>query len=187
MNEELEFIFDSTKELFDKSIKHFESELAKIRAGKANVFMLEPVKIDYYGSLSPLSQVANVNTPDARTITVQPWEKNLLDDIAKAIMNANLGLNPQNNGEMIIINIPPLTEERRKDLVKKAKNESENCRVSLRNGRKDANDSIKALVKDGMAEDMGKDAETRIQKIIDSYVVKVDAILAEKEKDIMTI
>ena len=187
MNEELEFIFDSAKELFDKSIKHFESELIKIRAGKANIFMLEPVKIDYYGTLSPLSQVANVNTPDARTITVQPWEKNLLDDIAKAIMNANLGLNPQNNGEMIIINIPPLTEERRKELVKKAKNEGENCRVSLRNGRKDANDGIKALVKDGMAEDMGKDAEARIQKIIDAYVVKVDSILADKEKDIMTI
>lgn len=187
MNEELEFIFDSTKELFDKSIKHFESELVKIRAGKANVFMLEPVKIDYYGALTPLSQVANVNTPDARTITVQPWEKNLLDDIAKAIMNANLGMNPQSNGEMIIINIPALTEERRKELVKKAKNEGENCRVSLRNGRKDANDSIKALVKDGMAEDLGKDGEARVQKLIDSYVTKVDSILDDKEKDIMTI
>ena len=187
MNEEIEFVLDSAKELMDKAIRHFESELAKIRAGKANVFMLEPVKVEYYGSLTPLSQVANVSTPDARTITVQPWEKNLLDDITKAIINANLGLNPQNNGEMIIINIPVLTEERRRELVKKSKNEGENCRVSLRNARKDANDAVKTLVKDGLSEDMGKGVEADIQKLTDSYVTKTEAILADKEKDIMTL
>ena len=148
MSEELEFCFDQAKEQMDNSISHLNTSLGKIRAGRANSFMLSSVMVDYYGAPTPLAQVANVATPDARTLTVTPWERSMLDEIAKGVMNANLGLNPQNNGEMIIISIPPLTEERRHDLVKQAKTEIEDCKVGLRNARKMANTSIKALVKD---------------------------------------
>jgi ribosome recycling factor len=149
--------------------------------------MLQGVMVDYYGSPTPLQQVANVTTMDARTLTVQAWEKNMLNEIAKGIMNANLGLNPQNNGEVLIIQIPALTEERRKDLVKKAKAEGEHAKVGVRNHRKDALDMVKSLKNDGLSEDMAKDAEGEIQKITDAFIKKVDDLVDAKEKDIMTI
>jgi ribosome recycling factor len=143
--------------------------------------------VEYYGSMTPLQQVANVNTIDARTIIVQPWEKPLINDIAKGIINANLGLNPQSNGEQLIIAVPPLTEERRRDLVKRAKTEAENAKIGVRNNRKDALDMIKDLKSEGLSEDMSKDAEEEVQKITNSYIKKVDELLELKEKDIMTI
>lgn len=170
-----------------KAIAHLEDELLKIRAGKASPAMLDGVMVDYYGSLTPLNQVSNVNTPDPRTISVQPWEKKMLETIERAIMNANLGLNPQNNGEMIMINVPPLTEERRRDLVKKAKAEAEHAKVSVRTARKEANDEIKKLEKEGLSEDLAKDAEAEIQKLTDAYGAKIDKEIERKEKDIMTI
>ena len=165
MEEEIDFIFDSLKEANNKAIDHLKVELQKIRAGRATPSMLSSVQVDYYGSPTPLNQVANVNTLDARTLTVQPWEKTLMDEIAKGIINANLGLNPQNNGEMIIISVPALTEERRKDLAKKAKSEGENAKISLRNHRKDAIDEVKKLKEDGLSEDMQKDLEDEVQKV----------------------
>lgn len=187
MEEELEFILDATKEAMTGSIKHLEKELMKIRAGKANPSMLDSVSVDYYGALTPLNQVANVNTMDARTLSIQPWEKSMLEGIEKAIINSNLGLNPQNNGETILINIPALTEERRRDLVKMAKAEGEYARVGIRNSRKEANDGIKKLQKDGLSEDLCKNQETEIQKLTDSFNKKVDDLVAAKEKDIMTV
>lgn len=187
MNEEIDFILDAAKEQMNKALSHLEAELLKIRAGKANPVMLQSVKVDYYGAMTPLAQVANVGTPDARTLTVQPWEKGMIEAIEKAILNANLGFNPMNNGESIIINIPPLTEERRGTLAKQAKAEAENCKVSVRNARKDANDEIKKLGKDGLSEDLVKDAEAEVQKITDSFIAKADAAYEAKEKDIMTI
>jgi ribosome recycling factor len=169
------------------AIDHLGKELLKIRAGKAHTSMLDGIYVDYYGSQTPLSQVSNVNTPDARTITVQPWEKPMLEKIEKAIMVANLGLNPQNNGEIIMINVPPLTEERRINLVKQTKTEGEHAKVSVRNARKDANDEIKKLQKDTISDDLAKDAEDRVQKLTDKFGVKVDEILTVKEKDIMTV
>ena len=170
-----------------KAITHLEDELLKIRAGKASPSMLEGVMVEYYGSLTPLNQVSNVNTPDPRTISVQPWEKKMLETIERAIMNANLGLNPQNNGELIMINVPPLTEERRRDLVKRAKAEAEHAKVSVRTARREANDEIKKLEKEGLSEDMAKDAEAEIQKLTDAYSAKIDKEIERKEKDIMTI
>jgi ribosome recycling factor len=149
--------------------------------------MLGGVMVEYYGSMTPLQQVANVNTTDARTIIVQPWEKQLLNDIARGIINSNLGLNPQNNGEQLIISVPPLTEERRRDLVKKAKAEAEQAKVGIRNNRKDALDMIKDLKNDGLSEDAVKVAEEEVQKITNSYIKKVDDLVELKEKDIMTI
>ncbi len=187
MEEELEFIYDSAKEQMNQAIEHFEKALTKIRAGRANPVMLRGVMVDYYGSMTPLSQVSNINAPDARTLNVQPWEKAMIQPIETAIINANLGLNPSNNGEMVIINIPPLTEERRISLVKQARAEAENCRVSIRNARKDANDEIKKLGKDGLPEDTVKGAEEEIQEITDSFISKTDKLLEVKEKDIMTV
>ena len=175
---------ESAREAMDKAISHMETELTKIRAGKAHPAMLDSVMVEYYGSMTPLSQVSNINTSDARTLTVQAWEKAMLDPIATAIINANLGLNPMNNGESILINIPPLTEERRKDLTKRARAEGEHARVSVRNARKDAN---KAAKTDGLSEDLAKDGEGEVQKLTDSYVKKIDDILAKKESDIMTV
>jgi ribosome recycling factor len=183
--EELQMILDMTAENMQRSIEHLEKELLKVRAGRANPAMLEGVRIDYYGASTPLSQVANVNTPDARTLTVQPWEKGLIADIEKAILTANLGLNPQNNGEMVIINIPALTEERRKDLVKKARHEAEEARISIRNSRKEANDDIKKI--DELNEDLKKDGEEQVQALTDKHIKKVDTVLENKEKDIMTV
>jgi ribosome recycling factor len=180
-------IYDEFKEANQKSLNHLENELLKIRAGKASPAMLNSVMVEYYGSMTPLQQVANVNTMDARTIIVQPWEKPLINDIAKGIINANLGLNPQSNGEQLIIAVPPLTEERRRDLVKRAKTEAENAKIGVRNNRKDALDMIKDLKSEGLSEDMSKDAEEEVQKITNSYIKKVDELLELKEKDIMTI
>lgn len=181
--EDIDIILDSAGEQMSESIKHLEKELLKIRAGRANPAMLSTVKVEYYGSLTPLSQVANISTPDARTLQVQPWEKSMISEIEKAILNSNLGLNPQNNGEVVMINIPPLTEERRKDLVKQAKAAAEHARVGIRNARKDANDEVKKL--DGVSEDLVKDAEGRVQGVTDKYVKKVDDIIEKKEAEIM--
>lgn len=187
MTEELNMVYDMTKESMQGSIEHLANELLKIRAGKASPAMLDGVYVEYYGAHTPLNQVANVNTPDARTITVQPWEKSMLEPIEKAIINSNLGLNPQNNGDIIIINIPTLTEERRRTLLKQAKAEGENAKVSIRNARKEANDEVKKLQKDGLPEDMAKDAEEEIQKITNTFSNKVDDLIDRKEKDIMTV
>jgi len=187
MNEEIEFCLDEAKEQMEKAISHLEAELTKVRAGKANPAILEGIYVDYYGSRTPLSQVSNVNTQDARTLIVQPWEKSMLDPIAKAIQESNLGLNPQNDGVLVRINIPALTEERRKDLVKKAKAEAEHCKVTLRTLRRDANEIIKKLQKDGLPADEAKEGETRVQLLTDSYSVKCDKHLEVKEKEIMTV
>jgi ribosome recycling factor len=187
MEEELKFIFDSTKEGMDNAIERLDHELARIRAGKASPNMLGSVQVEYYGSMTPLKNVANVNTPDSKTLQIQPFEKGLLEEIEKGIMRANLGFNPMNDGKVVRISIPPLTEERRRDLVKQAKAVAEQAKVSVRNSRKDANDEIKALQKDGMAEDAAKRAEGEIQDMTTSYSNKVDALVAEKEVDIMTI
>lgn len=181
--EDIEIILESAKDQMKASIQHLEKELLKIRAGRANPSMLEGIRVEYYGSMTPLTQVANLSTPDARTISVQPWEKALIPEIEKAILNSNLGLNPQNNGEQIMINIPPLTEERRKDLVKKAKNEAEEARIAIRTARREANDEIKKL--DGISEDIVKDAEGRVQGVTDKHVKMVDEVLERKEEEIM--
>lgn len=180
-------IYDEFKSANEKAMKHLEVELSKIRAGKATPSMLQTVMVDYYGTQTPLQQVANVNTMDARTLTVQPWERTMLDEIMKGIINSNLGFAPQNNGEILIISIPALTEERRKELVKRAKSEGETAKVSIRNNRKDAMDMVKSLKDEGMAEDLIKDAEAEVQQITNSYTTRVDSILDAKEKEIMTI
>ncbi|WP_026754072.1 ribosome recycling factor [Sediminibacter sp. Hel_I_10] len=185
MNEDIKFIIDSTKESMQNAIKHLEKQFVNIRAGKASPAMLGSVMVDYYGSQTPLSQVANVNTPDGRTITVQPWEKNMLQEIERSIMNANLGLNPMNNGDLIIINVPPLTEERRKTLSKQAKAEAEDAKVSIRAARKDANNDIKDL--EDASEDLKANAEIDVQQLTDKYVKKVDEVYEVKEKEIMTV
>lgn len=166
------------------AIKHLERELLNIRAGKANPTMLSSVKLEYYGSTTPLSQIANINTPDAQTLSVQPWEKDKLQDIEKAIQIANLGFNPMNNGESIIINIPPLTEERRKELVKIAKSEIEDAKISIRNSRKDANNEIKKI---GISTDQKAISEEEIQTLTDNYISKIDEIFSSKEKEILSI
>ncbi len=187
MTEEIEIILEMAQEKMDKAITHLEHELIKIRAGKANPGMLEGVMVDYYGSMTPLQQVANVNTPDPRTIAIQPWEKAMIQPIEKAIMMANLGFNPENNGEIVRISVPPLTEERRKDLVKQAKKEAEDARISIRNVRRDSNEELKKLKKDGLAEDAEKDAQAEVQKLTDKYSKIVDDHIAKKEQDILTI
>ena len=184
MNEEIEFIVDTAKEQMENAIEHLKKELANIRAGKASPAMLRSVMVDYYGSQTPLAQVANVNTPDARTITIQPWEKNMLQEIERGIMFANLGFNPMNNGESVIINVPALTEERRKELAKQAKAETENDKVSVRNARKDANNDIK---KADISEDMKKNAETEVQELTDKHIKIIDDMYAQKEIEIMTV
>lgn len=185
--EEIEFILDSTKESMTGSIAHLEKEFLNIRAGKATPAMLGGVFVDYYGSQTPLSQVANVNVPDARTITIQPWEKSMLQPIEKAIMVANLGFNPMNNGDNIIISVPPLTEERRRDLVKQAKSEAEDAKIGVRNARKDANNDIKKLEKEGVSEDACKSAEDDVQELTNSFIKKIDELLAVKEAEIMKV
>jgi len=187
MNELISIELDDCKEKMIKAVAHTESELTKIRAGKANPSMLDGIYVDYYGSATPLSQVSNVNTTDARTIVIQPWEKSLLSAIEKAIIDSNLGLNPQNDGSIIRLVIPPLTEERRRELVKKAKEEAEKGRVAVRNIRKDTNESIKKLKNDGASEDEIKAGEIEVQKLTDTYIAKVDQLAELKEKDIMTV
>jgi len=185
--EEVKNILDQLQDQMNKAIAHLESELQKVRAGKASPSMLDGLYVDYYGTPTPLNQVASVNTPDARTLVVQPWEKTMIKPIEKSIIDANLGFAPQNDGSMIRISIPPQTEERRKELVKKAKAEGEHAKVGIRTFRKDANDNVKKAQKNGLPEDMAKDAEDKIQKIVDSYVVKIDKQLEIKEKEIMTV
>lgn len=187
MTEDINMILEMTKESMTKAISHLDDTLAQIRAGKANPRMLDNITVDYYGTETALPQVSNINTPDARTIKVQPWEKTMIGPIEKAILVANLGLNPSNNGEAILINIPALTEERRGDLVKQARSEGENSKVSLRNTRKDAIDQFRQMKKDGLSEDMEKDAEGEVQVLTDEYTKKIDELIKEKEIDIMTL
>jgi ribosome recycling factor len=187
MSEEIQMIIDMAKDAMDKAINHLEAELTKIRAGKANPAMLEGVMVDYYGTRAPISQVANVNTQDARSLVVQPWEKSMLTPIEKAIQAANLGFNPQNDGILIRIIVPPLTEERRRDLVKRAKSEAEEAKIGLRSARKEAIDEIRKLQKAGLPEDEAKSAEERVQKLTDSYSEKCDKHLETKEKEILTV
>jgi len=187
MNEEVNFILDSTKESMTSALKHLEKQFSNIRAGKASPAMLGSVTVDYYGSKTPLTQVGNVSTPDARTITIQPYEKTMIREIEKGIMFANLGFNPMNNGELVIISVPPLTEERRRDLVKQAKVEAEDSKVGVRNDRKSANSEIKKLEKEGLSEDLVKNSEADIQILTDSHIKKIDDMLSVKEKEIMTI
>ena len=187
MMEEITLALDTAREAMDKALAHLEHELTKIRAGKAHPSMLVGVKVDYYGTPTLLTQVANVNSTDARTLTIQPWEKSMLDPISTAVINANLGLNPMNNGEVIMINVPPLTEERRRDLVKRARAEGEHARVGVRNGRKDAMDFLKVAKSDGLSEDLAKSGEAKVQELTDQYNKRVDDILAAKEADIMTV
>ena len=185
MNEEIDFILQSSEEAMQNSLVHLEKQFINIRAGKASPSMLGSVNVDYYGSLTPLNQVANVNTPDGRTITVQPWEKAMLQEIERAIMIANLGFTPMNNGETIIINIPPLTEERRRELAKQAKSEAEEAKISIRAARKDANNEIKRV--EDASEDLKKNTELDIQTMTDKFVQKVDDLYRVKEKEILTV
>ena len=187
MMEEVNMALEEAKEQMDNALAHLKTELLKIRAGKANPSMLDSVKVDYYGTMTPLKQVSNISTPDARTLQVQPCEKAMLDPISTVIINSNLGLNPQSNGDVIMINVPAPTEEIRKELAKMAKAASEHAKVSIRTARKDANDFIKSAEKDGLSEDMAKTAEGKVQDITNDYVKKADDILAQKERDIMTI
>ncbi|MDO5607607.1 MAG: ribosome recycling factor [Capnocytophaga sp.] len=184
MNEEIDIILDSTQESMDDAVKHLEKSLANIRAGKASPQMLGSVMVDYYGSMTPIHQVANVASPDSRTITVQPWEKKMIQAIEKAIMNANLGFNPMNNGDMVIISVPPLTEERRKELVKQAKGEGEDAKISVRNARQEANKEIKKVE---TSEDIKKDAETKVQALTDKFIKNIDEVLSVKEAEILKV
>ena len=185
--EEINLILDDSKQAMEKSIIHLNLELGKIRAGRANPSMLDSVKVDYYGSLTPLSQIANISTLDSRTLTIQPWEKAMLEEITKTIMNANLGLNPQNNGEVILISVPVLTEERRIDLVKRSKAEGEQAKISIRSQRKDANEMVRNLKEEGLSEDEIKTSEEEIQKLTNLFTRKVDELVDLKEADIMKV
>jgi ribosome recycling factor len=187
MDELVELLLDDTRSNMEKSIKHLESELIKIRAGKANPHMLDGIVVNYYGVMTPLNQVANIGTPDARTLAIQPWDRSIIETIEKAIMQANIGLNPANNGDVIRINVPPLTEERRRDLVKQVRIECENTRVGIRTVRRDANEELKSMKKDGLPEDEEKRGQDEVQRLTDDYIEKVDRIFAAKEKDIMTV
>ncbi|MGB5668460.1 MAG: ribosome recycling factor [Maribacter sp.] len=184
MNEEITFILDTSKESMDAAISHLEKEFIKIRAGKASPAMLSSVMVEYYGSQTPLSQVANINTPDGRTLSVQPWEKSMLQEIEKAIMNANLGFNPMNNGDFVIINVPPLTEERRIQLAKQAKAEAEHAKVGVRSARQEANKEIRDM---DASEDLQKNATVDVQDLTDNYIKKIDDFLAAKEAEIMKV
>lgn len=183
--EEIEIYLDTAKEMMESAIQHTKDEFAKIRAGKAMPSMLDGIEVEYYGAMTPLNQVAGVTTPDARTLSVKPWEKVMLQEIERAIINSNLGFNPQNDGEQIRINIPPLTEERRLQLMKQVKAEAEKGKISVRNARKDTNDSLKKL--EGVSEDLVKGAEDDVQKLTDTFTQKIDALVDSKEKDIMTV
>ncbi|PTX44564.1 ribosome recycling factor [Christiangramia gaetbulicola] len=182
--DEVEFILEEAKEGMEKAISHLKKQLSNIRAGKASPSMLGSVMVEYYGAQTPLQQVANVNTPDARTLSIQPFEKSMIQEIEKGIMMANLGFNPMNNGESVIINVPPLTEERRKQLSKQAKAEAEDAKVGVRNDRKQANQELKKL---DISEDLLKTSEDEVQELTNSYIERIDKILAVKEKEIMTV
>jgi ribosome recycling factor len=187
MSQELNDIIHDAQTSMDKACNHLAQELLRVRTGKASPALLEGIFVDVYGSSMPLNAVANITTPDARTLVVQPWDKSTLRAVETAIINSQLGLNPGNDGDIIRISLPPLTEERRKELVKMAKAMAEEAKVSIRNARRDANEKIKKLQKEGLAEDLAKDGENRVQQSTDKHIVKVDDILAAKEKEIMTI
>ena len=175
------------EEKMEMAVTYLDETLARIRAGKANAKILDGIRVDYYGSAVPVSNVANVSVPDARTIAITPWEKSMFKEIEKAIINSEIGIMPENNGEVIRLSIPPLTEDRRKALVKQCKAEAENAKVSVRNARREAIDGLKKAVKAGMPEDVEKDAETTVQKVHDKYLKKIDDIFAAKEKEILTV
>lgn len=183
--EEIEIYLETAEEMMQKAIQHTKNEFSKIRAGKAMPSMVDGVEVEYYGNNTPLHQVAGITTPDARTISIKPWEKNMLQEIERAIINSGLGFNPQNDGEQIRINIPPLTEERRLQLMKQVKTEAENGKISIRNARKETNDSLKKI--DGVSEDLIKNAEEDVQKLTDKYTSQIDNLVDVKEKDIMTV
>ena len=187
MDEEIQFYLSEAEESMGKSLQHTNLELSRIRAGKASPAMLDSLRVDYYGTPTPISQVANVSTPDARTLFIKPWEKNIIAEVVKAIKNSDLGLNPQSDAEGVRLNIPPMTEERRRDLVKQVKNEAEAGKVRIRSIRKDVNESLRKLLKDGASEDAIKDAEAKVQKATDSYITQVDGLMSKKESEIMTI
>ena len=187
MTEEVDFQLDIAKEQMQEAIMHLENVLGKIRAGKANPQMLRTVMVDYYGISTPLAQAANVSAPDAQTIFVQPFDKSLITDIEQAIIDASLGFSPSNNGESVIINVPPLTEDRRRNLAKQAKVEIENAKVSIRNVRQKTNDEIKKLGKEGLSEDLVRGAEESVQQLTNTYSSKIDVIYSEKEAEIMTV
>ncbi|MFL2575026.1 MAG: ribosome recycling factor [Flavobacteriales bacterium] len=187
MNEEINFCLDLAREQMQESLNHLEISLSKIRAGKASPQMLRAVVVDYYGSVTPLTQMANVTTPDSQTITIQPFDKSMIADIEQAIVNAQLGFNPSNNGEKVIINVPALTEERRRDLVKQVKIEIEKSKISCRNIRQKSNDELKKIGKEGVSEDVIRDAEESVQLITNEYTVKIDDIFSAKESDIMQV
>lgn len=187
MQEEIDLYLEECNEKMQKAINHLSEALTHIRAGKANTKLLDGVMVDYYGSLTSLSQVSNLSTPDAKTIAIQPWEKQLIPEIEKAILNANLGFNPDNNGDTIRINIPALTEERRRTLTKQVKQEGEDSKIALRSIRRDINDTFKVMKKDGLSEDLEKDAESQVQSITNTFSKKIDLLVEEKEKEIMTV
>lgn len=187
MSEDITTIIATADDHMSKAISHLEAELIKIRAGKANPQMLDGIIVDYYGSPMPINQVANVSVMDARTLSIQPWEKNMLQPIERAIIAANIGINPQNDGNLIRLFLPPLTEERRKELVKKCQAEGEHSRVAVRNIRRDAIEHIKKLQKNGLSEDAAKDAEAEVQQVTDKFISAVEKHLASKEKEIMAV
>jgi ribosome recycling factor len=187
MTDELELIRDEADERMEKSIRHLEYELSHLRAGRANPLLLDGINVDYYGTSTPLAQVSNINTPDAKSIIIQPWEKSMLGVIEKAILAANIGMTPMNNGEVIRINVPPLTEERRHQLVKQVRQEGETARISIRSSRKWFFDELKNLEKDGLPEDEEKNGQKIIQEITDKHIAKVDKIIEVKEKEILTV
>jgi len=187
MNEEVQLISEDAEEKMEKALKHLSAELGKLRAGKATPAMLDGIMVNYYGVPTPLQQVANINTPDSRSFVIQPWEKKVIDAIEKAIFAANIGMTPSNNGEVVRLSVPPLTEERRKSLVKQVKAEGENAKISVRNARREAIEEFKKMQKSGLPEDMAKDAEADMQKLTDKFYKKVDEILVKKETEIMTV
>src|SRR5206468_5933166 len=187
MSEELALVLDDAESQMKKAINHLQAELVKIRAGKANPTMLDGIVVDYYGSPTPINQVGNISAMDARTISIQPWEKNMLQPIERAIIASNIGINPQNDGNIIRMFLPPLTEERRRELVKRCQNEGEHSKVAIRNIRRDAIESIKKAQKTGLSEDAAKDAEADIQAVTDKYIALVDKHLNTKEKEIMAV
>ena len=187
MSEDVLLTLELTEDSMKKAISHLEAELAKIRAGKANPQMLDGIMVDYYNTPTPINQVGNINILDARTLSIQPWEKNMLQPIERAIIASNIGINPQNDGVNIRLFLPPLTEERRKELVKRCQTEGEHSKVAIRNIRRDAIESIKKLQKNGLSEDAAKDAEADVQEITNNYIVLVDKYLAAKEKEIMAV
>lgn len=187
MEEEVQMILDETKDSMHKGLKHLEDELRKVRAGKASPDMLQGIMVEYYGMPTPINQVAGIKLLDARTLLVQPFERKIIGDVERAIFQSNIGITPQNDGENIRLSVPPMTEERRRELVKQAKHHGEQTKIVIRNARKDGNEMIKGLVKDGLSEDIGKDAEETIQTLTNDHIAKVDKMLQLKEEEIMTI